>query len=56
LVTSARFADINKDGFSDLLIAGEWMPLTILINKKGYLKKRLSPHQLVFGKQCWSTM
>jgi hypothetical protein len=40
MVTSATFADINKDGWSDLIIAGEWMPLTVFINKQGRFEKQ----------------
>jgi hypothetical protein len=35
VVTSASFADINRDGWADLIITGEWMPLKILINNHG---------------------
>jgi hypothetical protein len=35
IVTSSAFADINKDGWPDLIVAGEWMPLKIFINNKG---------------------
>lgn len=35
MVTSAAFADINQDGWSDLIVTGEWMPLKIYLNRKG---------------------
>jgi hypothetical protein len=35
LVTSSLFSDLNNDGWIDLIIAGEWMPVKIFINNKG---------------------
>ena len=37
LVASAIWTDFNKDGWSDLILAGEWMPLTFFKNDKGKL-------------------
>jgi enediyne biosynthesis protein E4 len=39
MVTSAVFEDIDKDGYDDLIVTGEWMPITIFINKKGQFEK-----------------
>jgi enediyne biosynthesis protein E4 len=39
LVTSAAFADLDNNGWPDLVVAGEWMPLTIFNNNKGAFTK-----------------
>ncbi|MDE3251254.1 MAG: VCBS repeat-containing protein [Bacteroidota bacterium] len=38
MVCDAVFTDIDNDGWPDLLLAGEWMPITILKNEKGIFK------------------
>jgi hypothetical protein len=38
MVTSADFADVNKDGWQDLIVAGEWMPVSVYINDHGKFK------------------
>jgi len=35
MVTDASFSDLDGDGDADLLISGEWMPLTLLYNESG---------------------
>jgi hypothetical protein len=37
LVCDARAADVNRDGWADLIVVGEWMPMTVLINQQGKL-------------------
>ena len=38
LVADASFTDFNNDGWPDLILAGEWMPITFLENDKGVFK------------------
>jgi hypothetical protein len=35
MVTTSSFADINNDGWPDLIVTGEWMPVKIYLNKNG---------------------
>ncbi|WP_419700037.1 VCBS repeat-containing protein [Mucilaginibacter sp. NFX135] len=37
MLRSAAFADLDNDGWPDLVVAGEWMPIKIYLNKKGKL-------------------
>jgi hypothetical protein len=37
LVKQAIWADVTGDGVRDLIVVGEWMPITILVNSKGKL-------------------
>ena len=38
MVTAASFTDINKDGWHDLVVTGEWMSVKIFMNNKGIFK------------------
>lgn len=40
LVTDASFSDYDADGDLDILIVGEWMPLTIFENESGQFTKK----------------
>jgi hypothetical protein len=35
MVTSSAFADFNKDGWEDLIVTGEWMPVKLFMNNNG---------------------
>lgn len=39
LVCDAAFTDFDNDGWTDLVLTGEWMPVTFFRNEHGVLKK-----------------
>ncbi|MEO6547882.1 MAG: VCBS repeat-containing protein [Ferruginibacter sp.] len=47
MVTAAIWSDINKDNQPDLLLAGEWMPVTVFINHQN----KLVDNTAAFGLQ-----
>lgn len=38
LVSSALWTDFNNDSWPDLIVVGEWMPITVFENRNGVLK------------------
>lgn len=54
MVTDATWTDINKDGWLDLIVVGEWMPVKIFINNKGKLEERSSEYGLLNTGGLWT--
>ncbi|MEL7003026.1 MAG: VCBS repeat-containing protein, partial [Bacteroidota bacterium] len=38
MIKDVQWADVNNDGWSDLMIVGDWMPITLFINNVGKLE------------------
>ena len=55
IVTAATFADINNDGWPDLITAGEWMAVTIFINNKGKFQKSEIPASTGLWQTVYTT-
>ena len=47
-VTSALWTDVNEDGETDLFIVGEWMPLTIFLQREGRWNNATHSYQATF--------
>ena len=56
MVTDAAWADMNEDGWQDLIIVGEWMPIKIFINKKGILTDETISYGLADSNGMWSSL
>ncbi|WP_304233819.1 VCBS repeat-containing protein [Jiulongibacter sediminis] len=55
MVSTAQWADLNADGSKELILAGEWMPLSVFELKAGKLENQT---QKYFGKELngwWNT-
>ena len=55
MVTSATFADVNKDGWQDLIVTGEWMPLKVFINNKGSFTEKDIPASTGLWQSVYAT-
>ncbi|WP_350284993.1 VCBS repeat-containing protein [uncultured Croceitalea sp.] len=51
MVTDASWSDIDGDGWHELVVIGEWMPITLFENHEGHLKKGMFPVQNKEGNE-----
>ena len=56
MVTDAVWTDLDKDGYPDLMIVGEWMPITIFLNKKGRLVDASSTYIHFASTGLWNSI
>jgi hypothetical protein len=56
LTCDAIFTDFNNDGWPDLILAGEWMPITFLKNDKGVFKNVTSSSGIENQIGWWNTI
>lgn len=56
MVTAATWADFGADGYPDLLLAGDWMPLMLFKNDKGRLKDISRRAQLINTSGQWGAL
>ena len=56
MVTDAKATDIDGDGDDDLLLCGEWMPLTVLVNEDGKWQNRTEAFGLDQTAGWWNSL
>jgi hypothetical protein len=56
LVTSALWTDVDNDGWNDLLIAGEFMPITFFRNKAGKRFEKIISPGLEHSNGWWNSL
>ena len=56
MVTSSAWADMNNDGLQDLVIAGEFMPVTVFVQKDGQFKNQTESLGLSKTNGWWNTL
>ena len=56
MVTGAVWTDIDRDGWDDLVIVGEWMPITVFKNNQGMLSNITYTLGLQHTTGLWTTI
>lgn len=56
MVTDAAWHDLDDDGWPELIVAGEWMPLTVFKNEKGRLSNNTQKSGLQGTSGLWQTL
>jgi hypothetical protein len=56
MVTAAQWSDINKDGYPELIIVGDWMGVLLFANDKGKLEDRSAAAGLNNLNGMWASV
>jgi enediyne biosynthesis protein E4 len=56
MVKDAVWVDINQDGLKDLVVVGEWMPVSVFMNENGKLINRTVEYGLEKTNGWWHTI
>lgn len=56
MITDAQWKDINNDGWEDLIVLGEWMPIKLYLNDQGTLRDQSESYGLTETSGLWSSL
>lgn len=57
MITDSAWGDLNEDGFLDLVLVGDFMPVTVLINKEGLrFENQTTALGLEHSSGLWNTV
>jgi len=56
MVTDAVWSDVDKDSFPDLVLVGDWMPITVLKNKGGKGFEKITDEAVPNSSGWWNTI
>lgn len=56
MITDAEFSDLDNDGIKELIIAGEWMPISVFKFENGTFKNKTKDYGLDTKLGWWSSV
>jgi hypothetical protein len=56
MITDMTWADVNNDGYPDMVIVGDWMPVKIFINENGIFKDESERYGLANTEGWWHSI
>ncbi|MGD0756194.1 MAG: VCBS repeat-containing protein, partial [Bacteroidales bacterium] len=56
MITDMVWADVNNDGYPDMVIVGDWMPVKIFINENGIFKDESEQYGLSNTEGWWHSI
>jgi hypothetical protein len=54
LITAVESADVNSDGWEDIILAGQYMPITLILNREGAFKNQEQLQVLSQTEGLWN--
>ena len=54
MIKTAKWTDLNNDDYPDLIVAGDWTPIKVFINKNGVLKDKTLEYGLSKSNGMWN--